>query len=246
MAARRLIQGLILIALVAGALSLLLHRRSSQPEAPSVLVPVTGVLPKEPDVSTGEPAREEIAQEVREEAAPPLARSPNIEEWTAKPRPNKPPEETTQLSPAELRELLPEWMDYEGVHLHSEHVTIAGRTIARSRGRFEWPNGSFMEMEVTDLGPDPDETLLKSLGFNVNALSNAPASESASALEIPSGIVSQEYDEEAAEGFIQLVVGDRFLVEVQLEKLPYESFQSIVDFQIPMDALIDLAAQEHK
>lgn len=51
-------------------------------------------------------------------------------------------------------------MDYEGVDLRTETISIAGRSVNRARGLFEWPNGSYMEMEVSDLGNLPDENLI--------------------------------------------------------------------------------------
>ncbi|MCK4563639.1 MAG: hypothetical protein KAU94_03060 [Verrucomicrobia bacterium] len=146
------------------------------------------------------------------------------------------------ISTNKLRELLPDWMDYEGVDLHQEQITVAGRMATRVRGRFEWSNGSLMEMEVTDLGIDPDETMLKSLGFNADIVGAEPEAGSPRLMEVPHSVVSQEYNEEAMEGTLQLLVGNRFLVEVQLEKLPFESFQTVIDFQVPMQVLIDLSA----
>jgi hypothetical protein len=209
---------------------------------PSVLEPTAGIPASELVASTQDP----LPQLGQERVTRLAIHSPTAPAVTAKDELDSPAEETSQLSPAELRELLPEWMDYEGVDLHSEYVTIAGRTVARTRGRFKWPNGSLMEMEVTDLGFEPNEILLKSLGFNVDTLGDVPSTELIPVREMPHGVLNQEYDEETAEGFIQLVVENRFLVEVQLEKLPYESFQAIVDFQLPLDALIALTATERK
>lgn len=53
--------------------------------------------------------------------------------------------------------------------------------------------------------------------------------------------MQQEYDTETMEGFVQLRFKDRFLVEIQLEKLLPESFQTIVNFQVPLEALIKAA-----
>ena len=224
---RRSKQGILLIVLVAGMSLIWFHRWSLRKEAPSVLVDAVAIAVPEPVLSTCSLALED------ESATP--TNEPDVLSG-----------ETMHLSPDELRELLPEWMDYEGVHLHSEHVTVAGRMVSRTRGRFEWPNGSFMEMEVTDLGGDSDEILLKSLGFNVDILGDAPSNDSVLVPEIPHSLLSQEYDEETEEGFVQLVVGNRFLVEVQLQNLPYESFQTIIDFQIPLDELMALAVKRQE
>ena len=150
--------------------------------------------------------------------------------------------ESPLVSTNQLQQLLPDWMDYEGVDLHREQITVAGRTVTRARGRFEWPNGSLMEMEVTDLGADPDETLLKSFGFNVDAITTEPEDGAPPLLDVPHCVVAREYDEETMEGSLQLLVQGRFLVEVQLENLPFESFQTVIDFQLPLQAMIDLAS----
>jgi hypothetical protein len=97
-----------------------------------------------------------------------------------------------------------------------------------------------MEMEVSDLGNAPDAQLLKSLGFNVDA-EPQPEELEIPLPEIEHTIVRQEYDSETAEGFVQLLIQNRFLVEIQLENLPPKSFGTIIDFQVPLEALIQAA-----
>ena len=52
-------------------------------------------------------------------------------------------------------------------------------------------------------------------------------------------LLYKEYDEEGLEGAIQLVIHDRYLIEIKVSNLPLESFQVLLD-QLSIDALIAL------
>ena len=140
---------------------------------------------------------------------------------------------------AALSELLPVWMHEEGVAPYYEAIEVVGEPITRCRARYRWDNGASMEYELTDIGPTPKPELMKSLGFNFNQGSTESETGYTIAYELEQGIsMIHEYDEAAGEGSLQILVKDRFLLEVQLEGFETEAFEDVMENHLPLDKLL--------
>lgn len=150
-----------------------------------------------------------------------------------------------RCSTNELMAVLPLWMQQEAaVDSYADVRMVADNQVIRVRGRYAWPNGSRMEVEISDLGEAPSEVLLKSLGYNTeltNKVTDAGFQLRADESDEPSNF---EYDYATGEGSLQLVIADRFLVEVKLEFLPQESFDTVLQNQVPIAKLEEMAARE--
>ena len=148
-----------------------------------------------------------------------------------------------RYSTNDLIAILPLWMQERAdVDTYADERMVAGIPITRVRGRYAWTNGSQMEVEISDLGEEPSDLLLRSVGYNT-VLSNT-VTEAGFQLHVDetNELSNFEYDYQTGEGSLQLLVGGRFLVEVQLELLLPESFEAVIDHQVPIAVLEEMAA----
>ena len=122
--------------------------------------------------------------------------------------------------------LIPEWM-LESGDVRRERVQVAGHWVDRVRSRYAWLNGS--QVEVTDLGSDAKEEQFKSLGFDFDLQAVATNGTLRVAMEGADFVSNLEFSEEDGSGHVQYIVGGRYLMEVQLEHLPLESFHALED-----------------
>ncbi|MGJ8654018.1 MAG: hypothetical protein ACSHX8_12155 [Opitutaceae bacterium] len=137
---------------------------------------------------------------------------------------------------SELSQWLPDWLREDGSLLQDSRV-IDGHTILRSRGRIEWDADKYLEIEITDVGIDADEDLLKSLGFDL-LLENSETENGFTMTQDEDGyLVNQDYDLEDQTGSLQLLVEGRYLIEIQVEQLPEAAFQEVLDIDIPFEAI---------
>jgi hypothetical protein len=138
-----------------------------------------------------------------------------------------------------LLQLLPSWMHDEGADFHFEQTEVVGEPISRCRGRYKWDDGASMEYELKDIGGTAKPDLIQSFGFNFNQGYTEDATGYRSALETDEGVlINHEYDESAGEGSLQILVNDRFLLEVQLEGFEAEAFEDVLENHLPLDALL--------
>ena len=138
-----------------------------------------------------------------------------------------------------LLQLLPSWMHDEGADFHFEQTEVVGESISRCRGRYQWDDGASMEYELTDIGGTAKPELIKSLGFNFDQGNTEDATGYRSALETDEGVlINHEYDEFTGEGSLQVLVNDRFLLEVQLEGFEAEAFEDVIENHLPLDELL--------
>ncbi|CAA6677554.1 MULTISPECIES: hypothetical protein [unclassified Lentimonas] len=135
-----------------------------------------------------------------------------------------------------LNDLLPAWLSEEGSLLHDRRE-IQGQTVLRSRGRYQWEDGSSLEIEITDVGLEANESLIKALGFDLE-LADVDEPDGYKSTQDEEGmLVNQEYDYADKSGSLQILMSDRYLVEIQIEQMEEEAFQEILDTQIPFDEL---------
>jgi len=147
-------------------------------------------------------------------------------------RENLTPQEEAEgiaVEPAEqLLQLIPDWL-HECGDVRRERIQLAGHWVDRVRGRYEWPNGSQVEVEVADLGAKVSEEQFKSLGFDFDL---NPGEDEQGIRLIDNGedsFFNLEYDSEDAAGSVQYIVAARYLMEVKIQKLPLECFQVMED-----------------
>lgn len=136
----------------------------------------------------------------------------------------------------QLSELLPKWLREEGKHYQDSRV-INGHTVHRSRGRFEWENGEQLEIEITDVGSAANEALLQSLGFDLGLTDNESETGFTITQSHDGYLINQEYDYNDLSGSLQMLIDDRFFIEIQVQQLSEESFQEILDRDIPFDKI---------
>jgi hypothetical protein len=151
-----------------------------------------------------------------------------------------------RYSTNELIAVLPLWMQEQvDVDAYADEFIVADTQVIRVRGRYAWPNGSQMEVEISDLGEEPSDLLLRSVGYNT-ALSNT-VTEAGFQLHVDetNEFSNFEYDYETGEGILQMLVASRFLVEVQLTLLLPESFDAVIEHQVPIALLKEMAAKGH-
>ena len=144
----------------------------------------------------------------------------------------------------EMMSLLPEWLLDSG-EVRRERIQVAGHWVERARSRYAWDNGSFVEVEVTDLGTNATPEQFKSLGFDLEF--DAEHQDQGIRLVDDGDVYSSnlEYDPEDAAGSIQMAVAGRFLMEVKLENLPLESVQAIEKRDGMFDQLLRHAAESN-
>lgn len=126
------------------------------------------------------------------------------------------------------------------VDIFADERVVADTRVIRVRGRYAWPNGSGMEVEITDLGNGPSDVLLRSLGFQPALADSATEEGFSLQVEAMNEPGNFEYHYQTGEGRIQLLVADRFLVEVQLALLPEESFGTVIEHQVPIALLREM------
>ena len=116
-----------------------------------------------------------------------------------------------------------------------------GESVTRCRGRYLWEDGAQMEYELTDIGATSKPDLIKGLGFNFDQENTESESGYTSAYELNEGVLlNHEYDQEAGEGSLQVLVNDRFLLEVQLEGFEAEAFEDVLENHLPLDELLSI------
>lgn len=140
-----------------------------------------------------------------------------------------------------LVQLLPAWMHEEGVDFYFEEAEVMGESVTRCRGRYLWEDGAQMEYELTDIGATSKPDLIKGLGFNFDQENTESESGYTSAYELNEGVLlNHEYDQEAGEGSLQVLVNGRFLLEVQLEGFEAEAFEDVLENHLPLDELLSI------
>lgn len=97
-----------------------------------------------------------------------------------------------------------------------------------------------MEVEITDAGPAADAAIIMALGFNLNQTNRFDSTGYVLATDTEEAFLNQEYDFNDSAGSFQLILKERYLVEIQLQNLPSESFQHIVNHQLSLDQLAEL------
>lgn len=137
-----------------------------------------------------------------------------------------------------LSSFLPDWLRKSG-SLYQDRREINGRLVLRSRGRYSWGDGGRLEIEITDVGEQADEAVIKSLGFDLNLEDQETETGFSSVQDVEGYLVNHEYDQEDQCGSLQILVEGRFLIEIQLEQFPREAFQDVLDQDIPFDAIFD-------
>jgi len=128
----------------------------------------------------------------------------------------------------ELMHLIPGWL-LEFGDVHRERVQVAGLFIDRVRSRYTWPNGSRLEVEVTDFGKRATREHFKSLGFDFGLEAEVTNRTLRALIDGDDYFSNLEYSEEDWSGYVQYIVDGRYLMELQLERLPFESFQTLED-----------------
>lgn len=151
---------------------------------------------------------------------------------------------SSSVAPRQLAKFLPTWLVQEGNTIEDSRE-IFGRTVLRSRARHQWDDGGLIEVEMTDIGAGADDAVIQALGFDLS-LEEGSTETSYTAVQDEGGILmNQEYDSMDQAGSLQLFIGDRYLVEIQVENFPEATFQEILDEHIAFDELFEtLALQE--
>lgn len=146
-------------------------------------------------------------------------------------------EEESDQSLQHLGEILPEWIRANGERFQDRRE-IEGHTVVRSRARHQWENGERLEIEITDAGASADESLVRNLGFDTN-MENTETESGFTMSQKEEGFrINREYDFADQRGSIQILVEERYLVEIHIDKMPEEAFQEILDRDIPFDEIL--------
>lgn len=166
------------------------------------------------------------------------------------PRPDRvePTEEDTPddslVPPSELLDLLSARGLPRNAEPHSAKRTVAGHTVSQVRIRFADDDGTVTEIEVTDMGAVPPVQLLTALGFDPRQKDEATNSGFRLTMDDHGRLGNWEYDHEAMTGMFQVLVAERFMVEVRLEGVEAEAFKQFFHDGIPIPELE--AAAGHK
>ena len=140
-----------------------------------------------------------------------------------------------------LAKSLPSWMNEKGMTFEDQRE-IFGHTVLRSRIRHEWEEGKQMEIEISDLGLGANENVIKALGFD---LKMEEMSDDSGVNEVDDNedqvISNYEYHYADQAGSLQVLFGSRYFIEIQLQGLPENSFQEILDQDIAFDELYKTA-----
>jgi hypothetical protein len=89
--------------------------------------------------------------------------------------------------------------------------------------------GSRLEVEVTDFGKRATREHFKSLGFDFGLEAEVTNRTLRALIDGDDYFSNLEYSEEDWSGYVQYIVDGRYLMELQLERLPFESFQTLED-----------------
>lgn len=135
-----------------------------------------------------------------------------------------------------LQDLLPQWLRDKG-ELFEDQREIHGQTIFRTRARYEWENGELLEIEITDIGLNADPKIIQSLGLNLEFSSSESESGYTLTQSAEHYLLNEEYDHNDQAGSLQLLIQDRFLLELHIEGLPQETFQKTLDQDIPFEKI---------
>lgn len=136
----------------------------------------------------------------------------------------------------ELSKVLPAWMIEGGMNFKDSRE-IFGRTVLRIRSRYQWDLETSMEVEITDIGVGADDSVVQALGFDLS-VDEEQSETGYKVVQDEEGILmNHEYDFTDQAGSLQLLIGDRYLVEIQIQNLPEEAFQEILDRDIAIDEL---------
>ncbi|NRB76953.1 MAG: hypothetical protein HRU46_21540 [Verrucomicrobiales bacterium] len=145
-------------------------------------------------------------------------------------------------SSADLLNIIPAWLRESGEVLR-EQIEINGQLVDRVRSRYEWNSGELVEVEVLDLGETATEEQFMSLGFDVNF--KADDGEVERLLKDGENyVINMEFSKEDLEGCVQVIVGGRYLMEVQMEGLPFEAFQALEDRDTVFGSLLQRAENQ--
>ncbi len=215
----------LVIGLIAAGVFWQMQHRTATPAAPFSSSMAEAIVPVEP------PSMPERKPLVEMDPLPQSVdpRSPALEKAPPEPVDEL---ELSAISAEEATEpilhLIPDWM-LESGDVRRERVQVAGHGVDRVRSRYAWPNGSLVEVEVSDLGAGAKEEQFKALGFDFDLQAEASNGTLRVAMEGADFVSNLEYSEEDGSGHVQYIVGGRYLMEVQLEHLPLESFQALED-----------------
>lgn len=112
-----------------------------------------------------------------------------------------------------------------------------GLSIQRSRARYEWEDGKRLEIEISDLGASADPGIAQNLGFHLSMENEESDSGYTMTQTDEAYLLNEEYDHNDQAGSLQLFIENRYLLEIQIEGLPHEAFQEILNEDISFDQL---------
>ena len=131
---------------------------------------------------------------------------------------------------SELSLMLPVWMPEEGrVATRRE---IGGAAIFQARGRHRRESGEAIEIQITDLREHSSEDLVKSMGFNPSFQESEEEGFTLRHHE-DTLVINNEYQHQDQSGNLRIWVADRYLVELSIENLPHETFQDLLENDLP-------------
>lgn len=152
----------------------------------------------------------------------------------------KPPEliqdQQAILDEANLKPLLPQWLRETG-ELLNINKEVMGQLIPSSRGRYTGENGDSLEIEISDAGTEVTDTLIKALGFDLDQTDIDDTDGYKFTQKEDDILINEEYDFNDQSGSLQVLVARRYLIEIQIAQMPEETFQKILDEQIPFDEI---------
>ncbi|MEO0448019.1 MAG: hypothetical protein AAF191_18275, partial [Verrucomicrobiota bacterium] len=110
-----------------------------------------------------------------------------------------------------------------------ERFPISGHWVERARVRQHGEKGTWIEVEVLDLGEDAEEDLFQSLGFDLALEEEASGDLLRQSSDGENYLSNLEFTHLENEGSIQFVAAGRYLMEIHLQGFPVESFQGLED-----------------
>lgn len=137
---------------------------------------------------------------------------------------------------AVISKALPAWMIEDGMN-YKDSREIFGHTVLRSRSRYQWEDGGLMEVEITDIGVGADDSVVQALGFDLSVDEESTETGYKLVQDEDGVLINNEYDSIDQGGSLQILIGDRYLIEIQIEQLPEAAFQEILDEHIVFDEL---------
>lgn len=226
--------------LFAAALLGLLAWQLLPPGEPAIESDIEPTAPRDGSKSSSEALPRQAAI-----SAPFKARDERVE----RPNTNRPAprmEESVVMVSAEtnsLRQLIPDWLLKQGA-VRSDRIKVGDGWADRLRSRYAWPDdGGSVEVEVSDLGVGATEEQFKSLGFDFELEEEETEDGIRTIDDRKEYVANLEYNREDGEGHVQYLVAGRFLMEVQLEGLPLESFQILENRHSLIGRLVQYAAK---